>query len=175
MELRHLEAFVAVAHEGSFTNAAERLNLTQPSLSARVQQLEQALGTELFSRQTRPIGLTTTGQIFLPYAERVLSILAVGLDTVREAESGLAGRLTLGCPVSVATYLMPQIMETFNRRYPHVELSMETGYSATMVELLQDGVLDMTFTAVFPHLIRQCELLLHIHDELIAAVTTDHP
>ncbi len=175
MELRYLEAFVTVAQEGSFTLAAEQLNLTQPSLSARVQQLEQSLNTELFSRQTRPITLTATGRIFLPYAERVLSILDVGIDAVREAESGLAGRLTLGCPVSVATYLMPQVMETFNRRYPHVELWMETGYSATMVEMLQDGMLDMTFTAVFPHLIRQCELLLHIHDELIAAVTANHP
>lgn len=174
MELRQLEAFVTVAHEGSFTQAADKLNLTQPSLSARVQQLEQSLGAELLSRQTRPITLTATGRVFLPYAERVLSILDVGLDAVREAESGLAGRLRLGCPISVATYLMPQIMETFNRRYPHVALVMETGYSATMVEMLQDGLLDMTFTAVFPHLIRQCELLLHIHDELVPAVTAGH-
>ncbi|MCB0036165.1 MAG: LysR family transcriptional regulator, partial [Anaerolineales bacterium] len=164
MEVRHLEAFVAVVREGSFTRAAERLNLTQPSLSARVQHLEQALEGELFTRQTRPIRLTVIGETFLPFAERVLGILEAGQEAVRIAKTGVAGRLSVGCPVSVSTYLMPQVVNEFSAAYPQAELFIENSHSVNLVQQLQDGVLDLSFTAVFPHLIREAKILLRLHD-----------
>lgn len=175
MEVRYLEAFLAVAREGSFSRAAVRLALTQPSLSARIQQLEQELETKLFVRESRPLTLTPAGQLFLPYAERVLGILEAGREAVRVAQSGLAGQLSIGCPVSVSTYLMPQVVERFSQAYPQMELFMETSHSSHLVKLLEDGVLDMTFTAVFPHLVRQAKILLRLPDEIIAAVSADHP
>ena len=82
MELRQLEALLAVIHQGSFTRAAEMLNLTQPSLSARIQQLEQSLGCELIRRDKRPIQLTPQGELFADYAERALGILNAGRDAL---------------------------------------------------------------------------------------------
>lgn len=175
MEVRHLEAFVAVVREGSFTRAAERLNLTQPSLSARIQHLEQVLGGELFTRDTRPIRLTVVGETFLPYAERVLGVIEAGTEAVRIAQSGMVGRLSVGCPVSVATYLMPQVVTLFGQRFPQADLFIETSHSVNLVQQLLDGVLDLTFTAVFPHLIRQAHIILRLHDELVAAVPANHP
>lgn len=175
MEVRHLEAFVAVVREGSFTRAAERLNLTQPSLSARVHHLEQTLGDELFTRQTRPIRLTIIGETFLPYAERVLGILDAGYQAVRIAQTGVAGRLAVGCPVSVSTYLMPQVVNEFSSKFPQAELFIATSHSVNLVQQLQDNVLDLTFTAVFPHLIREVQILLRLHDYIAAAVPPDHP
>ncbi len=175
MEVRHLEAFVAVVREGSFTRAAERLNLTQPSLSARVQHLEQALEGDLFTRQTRPIRLTVIGETFLPFAERVLGILEAGQEAVRIAKTGVAGRLSVGCPVSVSTYLMPQVVNEFSAAYPQAELFIENSHSVNLVQQLQDGVLDLSFTAVFPHLIREAKILLRLHDYIVAAVPDKHP
>src|SRR5688572_32193898 len=85
MELGQLEAFIAVAREGSFTRAAERLNLAQPSLSARIHHLEQSLGGALFDREERPVRLTSLGEIFLPYAERAVGVLDAGREAVQTA------------------------------------------------------------------------------------------
>ena len=175
MEFRQLEAFIAVVREGSFTNAAERLNLSQPSLSSRIQQLEIDMGVTLFKRGKRPIELTDTGKTFLPYAERIMGVAEAGENAIKVAEEGYSGRLTVGCPTSVSTYLMPQVVTLFNRRFPQSELSVENGHSALLVERLLDGVLDIVFTAVFPHLIRQTQILMRIRDRIVVAAHPDHP
>lgn len=175
MEFRQLEAFVAVVREGSFTQAAIRLNLTQPSLSARIQQLEQGIGTELFNRNTRPVELSTVGKTFFPYAERILGVLEAGQAAVQVANAGLGGQLSVGAPTSIATFLMPDAVTLFSGLYPQAELTVETGHSALLVQQLLDGVLDLVFTAVFPHLIRQTQTLLRIRDRLIVACEKRHP
>ncbi len=175
MELRQLEAFVAIAHAGSFTRAAEKMNLTQPSLSARIQQLEEVLGGALFERRSRPVRLTAMGQIFLPYAERVLGILETGQEALDAARKGLAGRLAVGTPVSVATYLMPAVVDRFSRQFPQAELYIETSHSSTLVQQLEDGRLDLVFTAVLPQLIRQFDIILRIADEMVITAAPEHP
>ena len=122
MEISQIEAFLAVVREGSFTKAAERLNLRQPSLSARIQQLEQSLGGELFQRSKRPVQLTPIGEVFVDYAERALGILDAGYEAVRSAQLGMNGRVTLCCPFSLATYLMPEVVNRFSQAYPQAEL-----------------------------------------------------
>lgn len=175
MELRQIEAFLAVVHAGSFTGAAERLNLAQPSLSARIQQLERALDGELFVRSSRPVRLTAMGEIFLPYAERALEVLEIGQKALTVAQIGLAGRLAVGSPVSVATYLMPAVVDLFSHRYPQAELFIETSHSSNLVQQLEDGILDLVFTAVLPHLIRQADILLRLRDQMVVAASPGHP
>lgn len=174
-EIRQIEAFVAVVQSGSFTQAAERLNLAQPSLSVRIQQLERVLDGQLFHRQSRPMQLTPMGTVFLPYAERVLGVLEAGWEAIRVAQQGFAGRLAVGSPVSVATSLMPLVVDLFSRRYPQAELFIETSHSPNLVQQLQDGVLDLVFTAAFPQLIKQVDILLRLEDHMVAAVAPDHP
>ena len=175
MEFRQLEAFIAVVREGSFTHAADRLNLSQPSLSSRIQQLELDLGVQLFKRGRRPIELTDTGKTFLPYAERIIGVAEAGENAIKIAQKGYTGQLNVGCPMSVSTYLMPQVVTLFNSRFPQSELSVETGHSALLVEHLLDGVLDVVFTAVFPHLIRQTQILMRIRDRIVVAANPAHP
>ncbi|MEM8859278.1 MAG: LysR family transcriptional regulator [Chloroflexota bacterium] len=175
MEFRQLEAFIAVVREGSFTQAAERLNLSQPSLSSRIQQLELDMGVVLFKRGKRPIELTDSGKTFLPYAERIMGIAEASEHAIKVAKGGYTGRLKVGCPTSISTYLMPDVVTLFNRRFPQSELSVETGHSALMVERLLDGVYDIAFTAVFPHLIRQTQILMRVRDRMVVATHPDHP
>lgn len=174
-EIRQIEAFVAVVQSGSFTQAAKRLNLAQPSLSVRIQQLERILQGPLFHRQSRPVQLTPMGVVFLPYAERVLGVLEAGWEAIRVARQGLAGQLRVGTPVSVASSLMPLVVDLFSRRYPQAELFIETSHSPNLVQQLQDGVLDLVFTAAFPRLIKQVDILLRLEDRMIAGVASDHP
>jgi DNA-binding transcriptional LysR family regulator len=84
IELRHLRVFTAVAESRSFSRAAERLFITQPTLTRTVRQLESLLGADLVDRTTHPVSLTPAGEEFLPYASRILNHLELGMAAVRE-------------------------------------------------------------------------------------------
>ncbi|MCP4363119.1 MAG: LysR family transcriptional regulator [Chloroflexi bacterium] len=174
MELGQLEAFLAVVREGSFTNAAAKLNLTQPSLSARIQQLEHSLGVSLFLRDRRPVQLTPLGKIFIDYAERALGILDAGRTAVHAAKAGDVGRVTVCCPFSLASTLMPEVVNRFGQAHPQVELSIEAGHSDFAVSQLTDGVVNLALAAAFPRFATQTRTLLRLHDEMVAAVSPEH-
>ena len=175
MEIGQLEAFLAVVREGSFTNAATRLNLTQPSLSARIHLLEQSLGGELFQRDKRPVQLTAIGEIFVDYAERAIGNLDAGREAVRSARAGMAGRISLTCPYSLAAYLMPAVVDRFSQSYPQAELAIEAGHSDFAVRQLLDGLVNLALTAAFPRLLAQTQTLLRLHDKMVVAVIPGHP
>src|SRR3954469_18820475 len=96
MELRHLEHFVAVAEERSFTRAAGRLPLLQSALSVSIRALEGELGARLFERTTREVALTDAGRVLLPEARRTLEAAASARAAVLGAQAGLRGTLRLG-------------------------------------------------------------------------------
>jgi DNA-binding transcriptional LysR family regulator len=175
MEIRQIQAFLAVVREGSFTQAAHRLNLTQPSLSARIQQLEFTLNGALFQRDKRPVQLTPLGEIFVDYAERALNILEAGKDAVRSASLGPAGRVTVCCPYSLATYLMPLVVNQFTNLYTQVELSLEVGHSDFAISQLLDGLVNLALAAAFPRFASQTQTILRFHDEMVVAVNAVHP
>ncbi|MCA9959921.1 MAG: LysR family transcriptional regulator [Chloroflexota bacterium] len=174
MEIGQLEAFLAVVYEGSFTRAAERLNLTQPSLSARIHQLEQDLHGTLFQRNTRPVSLTRMGEVFLDYAERAVGILEAGQEAVRSEQLGIAGRVTVCCPFSLATYLMPEVVQRFSQAYPLAELYIEVGHSDFAVAQLSDGMANLALAAAFPRFLERTHPILHLRDEMVAAANANH-
>jgi DNA-binding transcriptional LysR family regulator len=175
MEVGQLEAFIAVIREGSFTSAASRLNLTQPSLSARIQQLEQSLGGELFFRDRRPVQLTPMGRVFVDYAERALGILDAGYTAVRAAQTGDVGRVTVCCPFSLATYLLPEVVNRFGQAHPQAELYLEAGHSDFAISQLLDGMVNLALAAAFPRYAMQTQTLLRLHDEMVVAVSPENP
>lgn len=175
MEFGQIEAFLAVVREGSFTRAAAHLNVTQPSLSARMQQLEQSLGSDLFQRDTRPVQLTPAGQVFVDYAERALSILTAGKEAVTAVKAGTNGRITVCCPYSLATYLMPEVVDRFSTAHPQAELFMEAGHSDFAVSQLVDGLVNFALAAAFPRYSATSHTLLRLHDEMVVAATPEHP
>lgn len=174
MEIGQLKAFLAVVREGSFTRAATHVNLTQPSLSARIHQLEQSLEGELFKRDRRPVQLTPLGEVFLDYAERAVNILEAGREAVRSMRLGEAGRVTLACPFSISTYLMPQVVNRFSLAYPQAELYIEAGHSDFAMSQVVDGVMNLAFAAAFPRILAQTQTLLRLHDEMVVAVRPEH-
>ena len=175
MELRQLQAFIAVVQEGSFTRAAERLGLAQPSLSARIQGLEAVLGVQLLQRDKRPVQLTRSGIVLLDYASRALALLEAGQASLQALQQGLAGRVMLGAPFSICTYLLPDVVRDFHATYPEIELSIEAGTSEVLIDRLTDGVINLTFAAAFPNLVRRTRTLLRLHDEMVAAAPATHP
>jgi len=175
MEFGQIEAFVAVAHEGSFTKAANYLNISQPSLSNRIHRLEQSLNGNLVDRRSRPVSLTSQGKAFLSYAERALAILTAAEEVVRDQYLDGPIELKVGCPFSVATYLIPEVVDQFSRAFPQAELYIETGNSDFVIDQLADGLVNLAFAAAFPKFIGETQMLILLHDEMTVAVPPDHP
>jgi DNA-binding transcriptional LysR family regulator len=142
MELRHLRYFVAIAEEGSFTGAAERLWVAQPGLSTQIRRLERELGVQLFERHTRGVDLTAAGKLFLERARATLSAAEAALAIGPGLQSGVAGTVRLGLTTPARWQPTSTMLERFASERGAVELSVLEGYGGTLWRDLRDGRLD---------------------------------
>jgi DNA-binding transcriptional LysR family regulator len=141
MELRQLVYFVAVAEEGQFTRAAERVAVAQPAVSAQIRRLERELGETLFHRDKRSTRLTVAGQAFLPHARAALAAVRDGQDTIASLRGVLRGRLRVGVSTPVDNKLAETLGE-FHRAHPEVEISLTEQHNEPVLAALVDGDLD---------------------------------
>jgi DNA-binding transcriptional LysR family regulator len=144
MNLRRLECFVAVAEEGSFTRAARRLNLSQPSLSQQIRRLERELGGELIERLPRGIRLTAAGSAFLPQAEAAVRAADRAAASARAALGLEAGELEVAILLSIAVGILPPAITRWHERYPDVGIRMhEYTHRSLLEEDVRRGVGDL--------------------------------
>jgi DNA-binding transcriptional LysR family regulator len=136
MDFGQIEAFTQVATHNSFSRAAEVLQLTQPSITARIQALERELGEELFERGGRGVKLTDAGRVFLPYVEHILQLLQEGRDAVEEVRNVQLGSLRLGSAITISTYVLPGILHRFCQEFPGVDVVIRTGRSEQVLNML---------------------------------------
>ena len=136
MDFGQVEAFLQVAQHHSFSRAAEVLQLTQPSITARIQALERELGEELFERGGRGVSLTDAGNAFRPYVERLLQTLQEGRDAVEEVRNIQLGSLRLGSAITISTYVLPGILHRFCQGFPGVDVFIRTGRSEQVLSML---------------------------------------
>jgi len=143
VELRQLRYFLAVAECSHFTKGAERVSVSQPSLSVQIAALEEELGTRLFDRLGRRVVLTEAGRMLHAHAERVLRELEVARESIRELGGGAQGRLLVGAVSTVNTYVVPPLVCRFKRRFPRVHLQIRAQPSALVEEDLLANRLDI--------------------------------
>jgi DNA-binding transcriptional LysR family regulator len=136
MLLNQIAAFVETAERQSVSRAAEALFISQPALTARLKALETDLGAQLFVRTPRGMRLTDAGSAFLPYAVRALETLTDGRMQVNALERGGAGRLVIGAAPAVSTYVLPPLLKRFSEGYPRVSISVRTGHSEEILDLV---------------------------------------
>src|SRR5712671_4636716 len=120
MELRHLEYFVAVAEELSFTRASGRLHVVQSGVSSAIRALEHELDTILFDRDRHRVALTDAGRVLLPEARATLAAAQAARDAIREAHAGLRGTLTIGTMQSIGRLDLPALLGRFYAAHPGV-------------------------------------------------------
>ncbi|MDR7278712.1 LysR family transcriptional regulator [Catenuloplanes atrovinosus] len=147
MDLRHLEYFVAVAEELSFTRAAARLHVVQSGVSATIRALEQQLRAELFERGPHRIALTDAGTALLPEARAVLDAAQGARDAVAQVRGGLRGTVHLGAMTSVTILDLPGLLGRFTADHPGVTVRMRAAPSgsAGLAQALLDGEFDLAF------------------------------
>ncbi|HYG58116.1 MAG TPA: LysR family transcriptional regulator, partial [Symbiobacteriaceae bacterium] len=145
MDIQELEAFWWIAKTGSFNRAAERLYLTQPSVTARIQALEKELGQPLFERKPRGVRLTDAGRVLLPHAERVLQDIRKARQAVAELGLATGGTLTVGSALTTSTYTLPEILARYKSTYPAVEIAVRTGRSQQIQQMVLEDVVPLGF------------------------------
>ena len=146
MELRQLEAFVAVADELHFGRAAQRVQIGQPALSELIQRLEREMGVRLFDRTTRRVTLTGAGAELLPRARDILGRSEDARRAVRRVGQGQAGTLRIGITPPAAPVLAPYLTQRFATRAPAVETTVSQLWLPALAESLDAGEVDVGMT-----------------------------
>lgn len=141
--LRQLNAFVAVAKTGGFTDAAGKLHITQSALSGLVKELESALEVQLLHRTTRSVQLSEIGADFLPLAQRILDDLERALRSIAELKSLNAGHVRIAVPQLMACTLIPDAVAVFKRRYPQVDVLVVDAVVEEVSQRVLGGEVDL--------------------------------
>jgi LysR family hydrogen peroxide-inducible transcriptional activator len=147
MEIHQLRYFVAVAEEESFSRAAEREHVSQPSLSQQIHKLEAELNQQLFDRLPRTVVLTEAGRCLLDYARQILTGVADARRSVAALEKGVTGRLSVGAIPSIALYVLPRLIRRFQQRYPKVTFEVFEDTTDKLAQRLEDGTLDVVLAS----------------------------
>lgn len=147
MELRHLEHFLAVAEERSFTRAAARIHLVQSALSVSVRTLERELGAALFDRTTHNVSLTDAGAALIDEARRTLAAADAARDVVAAVQGGVRGTVRVGIMHSLALIDLAGLLTRYHRAHPEVRLVPipAEGGSAELTQGVLEGRLDVAF------------------------------
>jgi DNA-binding transcriptional LysR family regulator len=152
VELRQLAVFVAVAEEGSFTRAADRLHVVQSAVSAGVRNLERELGTSLFDRSTHRVQLTDAGTALLPEARATLTSAAAARDAVDAVRGGIRGTVLLGTMQAqgMRAIGVPELLAGFRNEHPLVQVHIRhaAGGSTEMATQVREGRLDLAFVSL---------------------------
>ena len=143
MELRHLRYFIALAGSLSFTKAADRVHVTQSTLSHQIRQLEEEVGRPLFERKGKRVCLTEAGQVFAGYATRALHEIDQGLGNLKTFDAELTGHLRIGATHTFNLRVIPSCMAAFMSLHPTVQISVHELPADAINDRLQQGGLDL--------------------------------
>ncbi|MFC4769571.1 LysR family transcriptional regulator [Effusibacillus consociatus] len=174
MEFRQLQYAIKVAEERSFSRAAEKLHIAQPSLSQQILKLEQQLGVKLFDRTTTPLEITYAGERFVETAGRILDLT----DQLRREMEDVAdlkkGRLVIGSLPITGAHVLPAVLPIFQQQFPGIEVVLVEDTTANLEELTAKGKTDFTLLT----LPLQDQTLVYepiLTEEILLAVPSDHP
>lgn len=150
MNIKHAQYMLTVLQEGSITNAAKKLYISQPSLSQMIKLVENNLGTPIFNRSTDPITLTFAGEKYIEAARQILTInnnLQKEIDEINHEDHGV---IRLGIPVQRAMQVLPYILPKFKEKYPFVTVEVHEHGSATTESLVLEGGVDFACLTTYP-------------------------
>jgi len=174
MELRHLRYLVALAESLNFTRAAERVHVTQSTLSHQIRKLEDEIGHVLFDRATNHVALTDDGELFLAFAIKALHEVDLGLGALKRGSGEMAGELRIGATNTFNLGFIPKCVATFLARHPSVKVRVEELSADDIRAKLNRGKLDIGI-AYRP--VEPSDLVfepLH-NEEMVLAVSSQHP
>jgi LysR family hydrogen peroxide-inducible transcriptional activator len=172
--LRQLQYLKLLSEHGSFSRAADSAHVTQPTLSAGIQELEKILGAAVVDRARSGVILTAAGQEAVRRAQDILTRTEDLVQAARGAGLPLAGRFRLGVIPTVAPYLLPRALPLLRDRFPKLRLFLREDLTQRLIASLKAGVLDAALIAL-PYDMSGLDWAHVEDDELLAAAPANHP
>lgn len=171
MENFRLKVFRSVARHLSFTKAANELFITQPAITKHIQSLEREYGLRLFNRKGNKIYLTQAGSVLLEYSNKIFNLELKLENDLNKFKDNLTGKLRLGASTTIAQYVIPQVISKFHEKYPHVKLTLHSGNTEQIAELLNKGEIDLGIVEGKVKS-RDIHYIRFLSDELVAATSS---
>ncbi|MEW8462390.1 MAG: LysR family transcriptional regulator, partial [Candidatus Thiodiazotropha endolucinida] len=175
MELNTLRAFVQVAHDGSFSLAAEHLFLTQPAISKRIATLESELDTRLFDRMGRQIFLTEAGRHLLPRAEHIIDQLSDMRRELANLTGRVAGSLAMATSHHIGLHRLPAVLRSYSDTNPQVDLDIRFMESEKACQSVEQGELELAVVTRPLNPVDALQSRTIWHDPMAVVVGRDHP
>ncbi|TWF47471.1 LysR family transcriptional regulator [Neorhizobium alkalisoli] len=169
-----LRSFVVLAHSGTFHHAAESLAISQPTLTRRIQKLEQTLGVQLFERDTRNVRLTAVGREFLPKAQALLEDLDGSLLSISSMAEKMAGQITVAAVPTAAQFFLPKTLVHFAQKYPRMRVKIVDEPANVVLTSVLSGDADIGL-AFGRNLGEGIDFDILMDDPYVMACQPDHP
>jgi LysR family transcriptional regulator, hydrogen peroxide-inducible genes activator len=151
MTITQMEYIVAVDKYGSFVTAAEKCNVTQPTLSMQIQKLEEEFGLKLFDRNHHPVVTTVVGVTIIEQVKNVLFEVNKVYEIIQQKNEGMKGKLNIAILPTLAPYILPKMLNEFMDRYPDVELQIFELTTENIMKLIKEEKLDFGILATPLH------------------------
>lgn len=174
LSTNQLNIFLAAAETQNFTRAAQRLQVTQPSVSQHIQTLEEHFGVPLFVRVGRSIELTEAGKVLIPLAREMVYLTVRIEETLASLKGEVLGHLVVGCCTSTGRYILPSLLANFHRQYPQVRTTCQVTTQAKAMQLLEEGKVHLVL-ASNPPACQDVEFCKFSEEEIRLVVSPDHP
>jgi DNA-binding transcriptional LysR family regulator len=176
MNLKHLEYFRILANMEHYTQAAEQLSITQPSLTYAISELEKELGTYLFEKQGRNIRLTKYGRFFLEYVDNALNELEKGEKNLRELTSPSHGKIDLAFIYTLGSHFVPTMIQSFfdNKSNKNISFSFSQRTTKGIIQGLKEEKFDLGFCS-FAENQPDIDFIPLLKQELVLIVPNNHP
>ncbi|QRY78701.1 LysR family transcriptional regulator [Pseudomonas sp. PDNC002] len=175
MDLTSLNTFLAIAESGSFSEAGERLHLTQPAISKRIAALENQLGVRLFDRVGREVTLTESGRALLPRAYQILNVLDDTRRALTNLNGEVSGRLVLATSHHIGLHRLPPLLRAFTKAHPQVALDIQFCDSEVAYEEILHGRAELAVITLAPETAEPVRAVPVWDDPLDFVAAPEHP
>ncbi|MGG4170082.1 LysR family transcriptional regulator [Rossellomorea vietnamensis] len=174
MEINQLMAFELVARLGSYSKASRHLDVSQPTVSLRIKELEKDVGGYLFVRAGKQMELTDLGKGFLPYARQALDVLHKGRERALSIKGGKRGEITIGTLPTFTSGHFTSIVRKMYNTHPDINIAIHTGHNQQIIDMLYDGSVKLGMITS-PYFNKDLKKLYSIREPLILVARRDQP
>ncbi|HEX7504083.1 MAG TPA: selenium metabolism-associated LysR family transcriptional regulator, partial [Syntrophales bacterium] len=174
MTIQQLEALIHLVDERSFSRAAKKMHLTQPSLTKHIRNIEEALGSKVVNRSSRSLALTPEGKILCDYARRIVKLRDEAREQVLRLRDIETGDIRIAASTIPATYILPYAIGGFRKKFPEIRTTVRTADSTDVIEMVLGNGAEIGFIGKKPSGGRLSSEALW-KDRLVLAVPSGHP
>lgn len=173
MELKFLEIFCKVVEERSFSKAAEKLLLTQPTISSHIKTLEDEVGIRLLDRLGRDVVPTKAGEVLYRYAREIIKNKENAVQALNEFKGAVKGKLVIGGSTIPGEYILPKYIAKFKKTHPDITITLKIGDTQDVIDMVMDGIVEMGVVGSKPDA-QRVECREFLKDGLVLIASSRH-